>query len=277
MQPALTEITAQPILRWAGSKKKLLPYLKAATPAAINTYIEPFVGSAILSLNTTAHQRVLNDLNRDLIEAYVSVRSFPNKVWELTAKLPTDESAYYDVRSIDPCSLSARERAARFIYLNRFCFNGVYRTNRRGVFNVPRGSGVLSVPSVEVFKRFSAHVKSADLRSEDFEQIVATAGAGDFVYLDPPYALGEKRDRGEYGCNSFKECDEKRLVKVMRRVSKAKARVLLSYSLSRSIVDALPGWHIVPIRVSRSVAGFADSRRSAQEMLVSNYRWTTPR
>jgi DNA adenine methylase len=264
----------QPLLRWAGSKKKLLPYLIAASPKDIRTYIEPFVGSGVLSLNTVAQARILNDLNHDLIGAYESLRSNPRKLWEITAALPCDEASYYDIRTIDPLTLAKRERAARFIYLNRFCFNGVYRTNQKGLFNVPRGSGALSIPGLNVFADFAQHVRSAELSSVDFEEVTAKAKAGDFVYLDPPYALGEKRDRGEYGRNSFREKDEARLIKSVRHAAKSRARVLLSYSNSESVMNALSDWHIVPLRVARSVAGFSDARRTADEILVSNYRWS---
>jgi DNA adenine methylase len=180
---------------------------------------------------------------------------------------------YYELRATDPSWLKPLDRAARFIYLNRFCFNGVYRTNKAGKFNVPRGSGKLSVPTYETVREFAKKLKQADLCCADFETLVRRATRGDFLYLDPPYALGEKRDRGEYGAGAFRESDELRLVHSLKAASARGAKVLLSYSPSPSIRSELVGWNFHELSVARSVAGFAGQRRNADEILVSNYEW----
>ena len=272
---AVSDLLGAPVLRWAGSKKKLLPILVAATPKNIGTYVEAFAGSAVLSLRTPATSRVLNDLNSDLVDAYRTLRQRPVKLWAHLASLPDDEETYYRIRAQDPTELNKFDRAARFIYLNRFCFNGVYRTNRKGQFNVSRGSGNLGIPSKSTFVQFARHIKTADLLSEDFEAAAGRASRGDFLYLDPPYALGGKRDRGEYGCASFKEVDEARLVETMLKGSKRGAKILLSYSPSESVIGALRDWSVTYLEVARNVAGFAGGRRRATEVLISNYSWNT--
>jgi DNA adenine methylase len=269
--------TLRPVLRWAGSKKKLLPLLCAATPRKIRRYIEPFAGSSILSLRVKAKFRLLNDLNTDLIDSYRVLQKRPKQLWECLSSFPESPEFYYEIRALKSEDLSAFERAARFIYLNRFCFNGVYRTNRLGQFNVSRGIGDLKIPSLQVFENFATHLRSADLMSEDFSTPARAAGKNDFLYLDPPYALGEKRDRGEYGCDSFKQCDENRLIKEMKAASARGANVLLSYSPSDKVLNSLSGWSIKRIEVNRHVAGFVDSRRIASEVLVSNYTWEYPK
>lgn len=105
--------------------------------------------------------------------------------------------------------------------------------------------------------------------------MVDRAKRGDFLYLDPPYALGGKRDRGEYGVGSFREPDESRLVEAIQRASRRGVSVLLSYSPSLSVIEDLPGWQVHELTVARNVAGFTGSRRQAQEILVSNYTWRT--
>lgn len=262
-----------PILRWAGSKKKLLPILEAATPKRFNRYIEPFVGSAVLFLKLNAQEALLGDLNSDLIGAYETIRDKPKALWTRISAMSQQEDFYYELRATNPKSLSKIGRAARFIYLNRFCFNGVYRTNKSGEFNVARGKGNLYIPSLDVFLDFSQNLKRTQLSCIDFEAQVNKAKKNDFLYLDPPYALGEKRDRGEYGPNTFRETDEDRLIKSILRASDRGANVLLSYSPSKNIIKNLKGWNIHNLSVMRNVAGFADSRKKANEILVSNYDW----
>jgi DNA adenine methylase len=263
-----------PILRWAGSKKKLLPVLTAATPSQFTRYAEPFVGSAVLFLELDAPKALLGDLNKDLIDAYMTIRDHPRAVWNRVIAMSHEPDFYYELRGLDAGSLKVLDRAARFVYLNRFCFNGVYRTNRQGHFNVPRGSGKLSIPDLATFMKFARTLKNAELVCGDFEALVKKTKKGDFLYLDPPYALGEKRDRGEYGAGSFREIDEVRLIESITAASKRGVKVLLSYSPSSFVTRQLKGWNVHNLTVNRSVAGFSGSRRNAEEILVSNYKWS---
>ena len=265
---------AEPILRWAGSKRKLLPLLIQASPKNFQRYAEPFAGSGVLFLKLKTENALLGDLNSELIEMYGTVRDHPRAVWNRVMAMTHEEAFYYELRSQMPSSLKPLDRAARFIYLNRFCFNGVYRTNQAGKFNVPRGSGKLSIPNFSVFSDFSKKLKQAQLSCTDFEELVSRTVDGDFLYLDPPYALGEKRDRGEYGAGSFRESDEDRLIKSVLSASTRGVKVLLSYSPSEVIQKRLSSWNFYNLSVTRSVAGFAGQRRKADEILVSNYKWT---
>jgi DNA adenine methylase len=262
-----------PLLRWAGSKKKLLPLLQRATPIYSKRYVEPFVGSGVLFLALDPARAVLSDINHDLIDTYHTVRSQPLQVWKAASGFDASEAAYYAVRALDPIGLSRVERAARFVYLNRFCFNGVYRTNREGRFNVSRGKGHLGIPRSEVFKAFAERLGRADLRCIDFETTLAETGAGDYIYLDPPYASSGNRDRGEYGPGSFKSEDLERLAAGLNAASERGAKVLLSYSDLPELIARLPGWQVRRLAVARNVAGFTSARRRAEEVLISNYSW----
>lgn len=264
----------EPILRWAGSKKKLVPLLSAATPRGFTRYVEPFVGSAVLFLKLGAKSALLGDMNVDLIDTYRTVRDHPRAVWNRVSSMGQEPAYYYALRSENPASLSVLDRAARFIYLNRFCFNGVYRTNRAGMFNVARGKGHLFVPGLNVFMEMAKALQRAELTCVDFESVVDRTVRGDFLYLDPPYALGGKRDRGEYGIGSFREPDESRLVDAIQKASKRGVKVLLSYTPSQNVTQRLDGWKVHDLSVARNVAGFAGSRRQAKEILVSNYDWS---
>ena len=263
----------EPLLRWAGSKKKLLPVLLVAAPAYTQRYIEPFAGSAVLFLRLGADNAILGDFNESLIETYRIVQRYPRAVWERASKLGNTPDEYYAIRAIPRTRLNAFERAAQFIYLNRYCFNGVYRTNRAGQFNVARGKGHLFIPDLDAFKAFAGRLRAAELRCSDFEEILAEAGSGDFVYLDPPYALGDKRDRGEYGCDAFREKDEHRLIESLKAADRRGAKILLSYSPAATVLQGLRNWQRHDLTVARNVAGFASTRRLADEVLLSNYDW----
>lgn len=273
MQSADSTDVVEPLLRWAGSKKKLLPVLLTAAPNDAERYIEPFAGSAVLFLRLGAGNAILGDLNDSLIETYRIVQRYPRAVWERASMLNDTPDDYYAIRAIPRERLNAFERAAQFVYLNRYCFNGVYRTNRAGQFNVARGKGHLFMPNLDAFKAFAGRLRAAELRCSDFEEILAEAGSGDFVYLDPPYALGEKRDRGEYGCNSFREKDELRLIAALRSADRRGAKILLSYSPATTVLHGLKKWRRHDLTVARNVAGFTAARRSAEEVLLSNYDW----
>lgn len=264
---------AEPLLRWAGSKRRLLPLLAQATPGSFSRYVEPFAGSAVLFATLMPARALLGDLNPELMSAYAQLREHPRAIWNRVSRMSLEPAFYYELRAIDPSSLGHLDRAARFVYLNRFCFNGVYRTNKEGGFNVARGYGRLKIPPLKQFLQFARLLADAELRCDDFESIVQRARGGDFIYLDPPYALAGQRDRGEYGCDAFREDDEPRLVRSLRAASRRGAKILLSYSPSRSVIDGLSGWKVHDLTVARNVAGFAGARRKAQEILVSNYDW----
>jgi DNA adenine methylase len=272
-QPNPRRAATAPLLRWAGSKKKLLPILVSAAPHNIDRYIEPFAGSAVLFLRLDPANAILGDLNESLIDTYRTLQRNPKAVWERASSLGDSPDDYYLVRSLPREHLTALERAAQFVYLNRYCFNGVYRTNRAGQFNVARGKGHLFMPELAAFTAVAKRLKSADLRCSDFEGILEEAGHGDFVYLDPPYALGGRRDRGEYGCDAFREKDEQRLIDSLRSADKRGAKILLSYSPAAKVLTGLKKWCRHDLTVARNVAGFTSARRQADEVLISNYDW----
>lgn len=262
-----------PLLRWAGSKKKLLPKLVAAAPKEFERYIEPFVGSGVLFLLLNPRRAILSDLNPHLVQAYKTVKADTEVVWDTLMTWPASERFYYELRSIDPSELDAHARAARFIYLNRYCFNGVYRTNREGAFNVSRGKGNLGIPDWSIFAGFAAKIRKAQIVNCDFEKSINKASKDDFLYLDPPYAELGKRNRGEYGAGTFRPEDVDRLINAMQMASDRGAKVLLSYSADQLDLGRLKGWHVYELSVMRNITGFTGSHRTAREVLISNYEW----
>lgn len=266
-----TQDVSRSPLRWAGSKRKLLPTLQKLAPAKFHRYVEPFCGSLCLYVALKPASALVGDINEELVNFYRMIAWRPQAIASATHELADDESTYYELRGKDPKMLSAQERAVRFLYLNRYCFNGVYRTNRQGAFNVARGKHMGSIPPVEELVSFGRLIRHATVMRCDFEELVDTAKRGDFIYLDPPYAGRGVRDRGEYGMGAFKEVDLDRLAETLHRASERGAKVLLSYADMPEIRSRFRSWNATTLEVTRNVAGFAGARGSVSELILRNY------
>lgn len=271
--PLTTGLNAwsRPLFRWAGSKRALLPQLANRAPRAYDRYIEPFAGSACLFFALNPQRAVLSDFNSELMHAYRMFALHPRRLVRMCEGLPEGPDAYYLVRSIDPATLDDLERAARFVYLNRRCFNGVYRTDRRNRFNVPLGSRT-GPPLLEAEAvRCSAALRRSELITGDFEEALEHARRGDFVYVDPPYTTATRATYGEYGYGAFGEADLTRLLSSLHQLTRKGVSVLLSYTADDRVVEALEGWDVAHLPVRRQVAGGARNRK-AIEILASNFR-----
>jgi DNA adenine methylase len=261
---------SKPLFRWAGSKRSLLPELHRCVPQTYRRYIEPFAGSACLFFALKPDRAVLSDFNADLMHAYRMFAQHPRRVVRLCEGLPNTSDAYYTIRAMDPSSLTQLEQAARFFYLNRRCFNGVYRTDKLNRFNVPLGTRtgppVLEADAV----RCSVALRKAELVTGDFACTLDRAARGDFVYLDPPYTTSTRATYGEYGYGAFGHDDIQRLLSALERLTARGVKVLLSYAVDAKVLDALEGWNVETLWVRRQVAGGAQNRH-ATEILASNF------
>jgi DNA adenine methylase len=259
-----------PFLRWAGSKRKILPRLAHFWRMHYTRYIEPFVGCAALFFRIQPTSAVLGDINVELIETYEAVRENPDAFHEALVALPTGEEHYYRIREQAPSTLTKFRRAVRFVYLNRHCFNGIYRTNSGGRFNVPFGGKPGTIPPVETFRKCAQLLQRATLRACDFGHVLRDVREGDFVYLDPPYAVESRRVFREYGPRDFAKADLERLANHLRRMDSRGVDFVVSYADCAEARRALKDWGPVRIRVRRHVAGFARSRRIAYELVATN-------
>jgi DNA adenine methylase len=267
-----------PLLRWAGSKRQLLPDLEAYwRSGAYDRYVEPFAGSAALFFRLAPKVALINDLNHELIETYEVLRKAPKKVFTGVKALRPDAETYYQQRSLRPAELSPLARAIRFVYLNRFCFNGIFRANSAGQFNVPYGGHKAGgVPEFNLFARVATLLGAASLTAMDFGKILSRTKKGEFVYLDPPYCKPSRRPRGEYGPGAFSDKDLARLKKHLISMDKRGVAFVLSYEESEAGRTLfVPGWSKRRVRVRRNVAGFAGQRRRASELVISNIRPVT--
>lgn len=267
----------RPVLRWAGSKRALLPELIQRLPAG-SRYIEPFAGSACLYFATRPRRAVLADHNDALIGFYKTLRRRPRDVAAELQRWDTDSETYYKVRAIEPSSLSAAARAARFLYLNRLCFNGVYRTNRGGAFNVPYGTRPGSMPTETMLVRTATALRACELRCGDFESTVADVCAGDVVYLDPPYTQRPEAAYGMYGYGSFDASDLDRMIACLGRIDDVGATFLFSYADVPEIFSRLrERWKVDMVDAQGRIAAQLRSRTRRTELLVTNAASATTR
>lgn len=275
----MTAVAAQPppeqcapFLRWAGSKRRLLPVLRRYWTAEHRRYVEPFAGSACLFFALGPPAALLGDLNPDLIGTLAQVkRSVGAVLSELRAIPAANKSAYRRLRRTDPRALPGPARAARFIYLNRYCFNGIYRTNLAGRFNVPY-SGVRcgNMPGDAAFRRCAQRLRRARLVNGDFGSVLTQARRGDLVYLDPPFAVRERRVFREYGPKPFTHLDVMRLRRWMEQLDRGGISFLVSYAESDESELLRKGFSHQVVSVRRHVAGFAANRGPSNEVLISN-------
>lgn len=262
---------AKPFLRWAGSKRQLLNRLVTFWPGGDTRYVEPFAGSACLFFEIEPASALIGDINADLISTYRVVRDHPKEVYQSMIRWCNEKAEYYRIRDLDASSLGSVERAARFIYLNKYCYNGLYRTNGKGNFNVPYGgekSGPL--PSSATLTNAADLLSRAELVCGDFEQIITEIIAGDFVYLDPPFAVTGRRGFTEYSSQPFRVSDLPRLQEAICRIDTLGATFLLSYTDSEEGRSLADGYRSLVVSTKRSIAGRSDSRRTEKEIIVSN-------
>lgn len=265
-----------PLFRWAGSKRKVLPVLATYWRPEFRRYVEPFVGSGALFFRIAPEKAVLGDINRELMEAYTVIRDQPDDVHGAVDCIRRSERQYYRVRERDPKSLSEFDRAVRFVYLNRLCFNGIFRTNAEGRFNVPYAhTRAGKIPSVEDFRRCAIALNRAILKTGDFGGVLSGARAGDFVYIDPPYAVGSRRVFREYDKRAFTTRDLERLGEHLETLDRKGASFVLSYADCREARSVLQSWKLRRIQVRRNIAGFAGARRIAVELLATNIESAT--
>jgi DNA adenine methylase len=230
------------------------------------------MGSASLYFALQPSSAVLGDINADLVTTFLAIRDNPQKVSAALGRLRVSPSTYRRLcPPLSPPACPARQ-AARFIFLNRFCFNGLYRTNKAGVFNVPyspQRSGQL--PTAEDLLSASALLRSSDIRCMDFEGTLDDARQGDFAYLDPPYVLTERRVFHHYGPKTFTLRDISRLGALLVDLDRRGVHFVVSYAYCSEALAAFKRWAIRKVFVQRNVAGFARHRRKAAELLASNF------
>lgn len=275
----------KPIMKWVGGKRELLPELRKHIPLSFdkekNTYYEPFVGGGSLLFDILPYHGVINDSNEELINLYKVVKNDVDSLIKEVSSYPYDKDFYYSIRELDrgedfPDSLSDIKRAARTIYLNKTCFNGLYRVNKKGQFNTPFGK--YSNPTIckeNDLKDVSSYFNDNDISimSGDFAQCVKDAQEGDFVYLDPPYVpLNKTSSFTSYTKEGFKDCDQRRIKDIIDSLDDRGVYVLMSNSSSDDVFDLYsPDYNVETVKVARKVNSKAHKRNKIDEFLIKNY------
>lgn len=270
------------LVKWAGGKKQLLAQFDTYFPSKIERYFEPFVGGGAVAFfvikNYAPRFVCLSDSNEELINAYKVVR---NNVTELIEKLEQyrrshSKEFYYKTRSLKPRELSEIERAARFVYLNKTCFNGLYRVNSKGQFNVPMGSYVNpTIYNESELRAIAQLLKKAKLQTEQFNEIEHQVKSGDFVYFDPPYyPISVTSSFTSYTKDTFSNKEQERLAQLFKKLDKKGAKVMLSNSDSDFIKGLYKGYNIDIVRASRMINCDAEGRGKINELVVTNFKNT---
>ncbi len=275
---------AQPFLKWAGGKRQLLHEIRKYVPRKFETYFEPFVGAGAVLFDLQPPRAVINDANEELINCYRVIKSNPEELIRLADEHQRNDSAeYFDrLRDLDRepglHALTAEVRAARVIYLNKTCFNGLYRVNKQGQFNVPyrKHKKPPQIVNSEVICAVSHYLNDArvKIRSGDFERAVAAAGKGDFVYFDPPYhPVSESASFTSYASGGFGEEEQKSLKKVCDDLTRRGCRVLLSNSATdfiKNLYSDPERYTVREVKARRNINSDGAGRGEVRELLIYN-------
>lgn len=264
----------KPFLKWAGGKTALLPEILPRLPARIDTYYEPFLGGGAVFFALAAERRfgraLLGDANEDLVDTYVALATDPKAVIEALSKHVYEESYYYTMRASKPKTLAAR--AARFIYLNRTCFNGLYRVNKKGEFNVPFGRYTNpTICDAENLGAVSMVLRdSVAIANVDFENLAANAREGDVVYYDPPYVpLTPTSSFTSFTAGGFGLNEQIRLRDSFKELDARGVHVLLSNSDTPVVRELYAGFKLAKVRVPRRINSKGGKRGDVGELLIS--------
>ncbi|WP_461325995.1 DNA adenine methylase [Bradyrhizobium diazoefficiens] len=264
----------RPLLRWAGSKRQMLKPLRPVYPLDRRVYIEPFCGSAALFFDQKPRRAVLSDINSDLINFYKCSREQPDLVYTIATGLRRSKATYLRVRREIGDTSDKFRRAAYFYYLNRNCFNGLYRTNKKGQFNVPFSqSRTGRMLSEDEFLDAASTLQSARFRVSDFEATITAHLRSDaFFFLDPPYAIKRRRPFTEYDRSAFSQQDLQRLLGCLEAIDDVGGQFALTYDSALTKKFLLrKRWKQSLITVRRNISGFANARKNAVEVLTTNF------
>ncbi len=277
------DLTIHPFVKWAGGKTQLLDKIIELMPKDYNDYYEPFVGGGALFFRIKPLHPHINDVNNELMASFSCFKS-PKKFNELKTLLRKyeyehSEDNYLIVRSYDRTQERKKatdvEKAARLIYLNKACFNGLYRVNSNGFFNVPSGKkekvhALDESNFIGVFDYFK--IAKPEITSKDFSLAVAKAKEGDFVYFDPPYdSIEDKNGFVSYDKGGFDKEDQVRLSECFKELNSKGVKVMLSNHNTKFINELYKGFNIYVVKARRNINSKGDGRGEVEEVIITNY------
>lgn len=271
---------AAPILKWVGGKRQLLDTLTPLLPKKITAYCEPFVGGGAMLFHLQPDIAYVNDINSDLILVYNVVKNDVESLISALSEYKNESDFFYSVRDWDRDkqkynSLTDIERAARIVYLNKTCFNGLYRVNNSGEFNSPFGSyknpNIVNAP---VLRAVSSYFNEADIyfTSMDYAKVLQTIPKGAFVYLDPPYdPVSATSNFTGYSRGGFSQADQIRLRECCDELDRRGIKFMLSNSSTEFIHEQYAAYNITVVQAKRAINSVASKRGDVDEVVVRNY------
>ena len=266
-----------PIVKWAGGKRQLLVDLKNNLPKKFNRYFEPFIGGGALFFNIQPQNAYISDINPELINLYQVIKENTYELIEDLKQHKNTEEYFYEIRNIDRNSKYKKwsnvQKASRFIYMNRTCFNGLYRVNSKGEFNVPFGkySNPRILDEINLLN-CSQLFQNTEIKCSDFSEILKYVQKGDFVYFDPPYApLNETSSFTSYTKEGFGEDMQVKLKEFCDELDHLGVYFMLSNSDTEAINKLYKNYEIKKVFASRAINSVASKRGKISEVLVRNY------
>lgn len=266
----------KPFVKWAGGKRQLIQLLRANLPRDYNNYYEPFIGGGALLFALQPKQGVISDINPELINAYRTIR---DNVEDLITSLKlhkNEEEYFYKVRSLNVAQLSEIERASRFIFMNKTCFNGLYRENSKGEFNAPFGRyknpDIVQAENLRGISNYLRNTK-IEIFNQGYELTIKKAKKGDFIYFDPPYyPLSDTANFTKYSKTDFTPDNQRQLASVFKKLADKGCLVMLSNSNTEFIKELYKDFNITEVEATRFINCKADKRgKGLVEVLIKNY------
>lgn len=266
----------RPFLKWAGGKQRLIPQYQQYFPPCqhIHHYFEPFIGGGAIFFHFQPTFTTLADRNKTLIEVYQAVQQDVEAVIDALRLHRNEADYFYEIRALDVTQLTVAQRAARIIFLNKTCYNGLFRENSKGKFNVPFGRYKNpKICDADRLRLASSALQNVTLLAADFENVVETAVAGDFIYLDPPYApITATSSFTQYDKHGFAIADQIRLSETVADLTKRGCKVMLSNSSAPIIYDLYAGdYRLVEMQARRNINSKGNRRGPVKELLILNY------
>ncbi|WP_228721840.1 DNA adenine methylase [Acinetobacter sp. Marseille-Q1623] len=275
MKPSVKDenISCLPFLKWAGGKRWFVKNHLQTIPHNFNVYIEPFLGGASMFFALCPSNAILSDYNINLINCYVAVRDNPQGILELLEEHHNlhNKEYYYKTRATK--YINDIEKAAQFIYLNRTCWNALYRVNLKGEFNVPIGTKTKVLLDHDDFNKLSEKLKNTLLQSCDFEESINKASKNDFIFVDPPYTVKHNNNGFvKYNETMFSWEDQIRLSKALKSAHDRGAKFLMTNAYHQSVIDLYKdNFHLSKVSRHSVIASESARRGLYDELLVKNY------
>ena len=265
---------SSPFLKWPGGKRWFVNQYLDVFPQKYNNYFEPFLGGGSVFFALQPQNGIITDINNDLIDLYIVMRDEPDKLKKMMLGHQKEhcKEYYYYIRS--KIYEEKVERAAQFLYLNRTCFNGMYRVNKNGVFNVPIGTKNNCIYDIDKFEEYAKSLKKVKIRASDFEETISKAQFGDLIFADPPYVVSKNQDGFiKYNDKLFTWADQERLCNCLSEANVRGVKIVLTNVDTKEIYDMYREhrFYIRKLRRSSMIAGNAAKRGNITELLITSY------